>query len=380
MPSASAAIKETGLKDTMLLLTDLTDDALEVVLQLCSLSTLRTARVACQRCARLGRSAVRGRPWQELGENLDELRISMWSEGDFRCAELSGHLALHDVFDVSMGDGMIASASHDGSCKLWDAASGTCHRTLYPKWPPSGMSLRCTALATGRLACGDNAGAVHVWDIEKPVDAPGTAKLLGHRNSVLCLAWAGQTLLSSGIDRTVRVWDVDKRECVASAKEHERPVRSLDADGGVVASGGEEGTVKLWSLANDRALAKTASFQAHDGAVMAVALRGPLLVSGSADGTLRLWDSRKGSGADSAAGLLYTPQREVYALALCGHALVSGGSDRKVSIHDMRSLTEGPHRTLTGHMSKVHAIAAEGGRIVSGDGAGRLRRWELSGT
>lgn len=304
----------------------------------------------------------------------------MWSEGGFRCTELSGHLALYDIFSVSLRDGMIASASHDGSCKLWDAASGKCHRTLYPKWPPAGLSLRCTSLATGRLACGDNMGAVHVWDLKKPLDTPGTAQLHGHRSSVLCLAWAGEALLSGGIDRTVRVWDLDKRECVASAKEHERPVRSLAIDGGVVASGGEEGAVKLWSLANDRSLARTSSFDGHDGAVMALALRGPLLVSGSADGTMRLWDSRKGSGADSAAGMFYTPQREVYALALCGHALVSGGSDRKVSIHDMRSLIEGPHKTLSGHMSKVHAIAAEGGCIVSGDGAGRLRRWQLSGT
>ena len=33
--------------------------------------------------------------------------------------------------------------------------------------------------------------------------------------------------------------------------------------------------------------------------------------------------------------------------------------------------------TLRGHVSKVNALAMDGGRLVSGDGAGRVRRWQL---
>ena len=36
--------------------------------------------------------------------------------------------------------------------------------------------------------------------------------------------------------------------------------------------------------------------------------------------------------------------------------------------------------TLRGHMAKINALAAEGGCLVSGDGAGRLRRWQLEAT
>lgn len=364
-----------------MLLIDLTDDALEVVLQFCSLSTLRTARAACQRCARLGRASVRSRQWQERGDNLDELRISMWSEGDIRCAELSGHIPLYDIFCVSLRDGVIASASRDGMCKLWDAASGSFLRTLCPKLPPAGLALHGTALATGRLACGDNLGTIHVWDLEKALEDGGhsrtpSATLLGHRNVVSGLAWAGETLLSGGIDRTLRVWDVDTRECIeTSVGAHLRPVRSLAVDGGVVASGGDEGTVKLWSLASGRApqLVRTRTLKGHEDSVMAVALRGPLVLSGSIDHTVRLWDARTGGGV----GVLQCPN-EVYALTVCGHALVSGGAKGKVSVHDMRTMR--CVKMLSGHMGRVSAIAAEGGRAVSGDGAGKLRRWELTGT
>ena len=57
---------------------------------------------------------------------------------------------------------------------------------------------------------------------------------------------------------------------------------------------------------------------------------------------------------------------------------VRGGQPRAhhhVHVHDLRTMR--PERVLRGHLSKVHSLTAEGGRIVSGDGAGKLRRWQL---
>jgi WD40 repeat protein len=61
-----------------------------------------------------------------------------------------------------------------------------------------------------------------------------------------------------------------------------------------VASGGVDGTVKLWAVTSGRLLA---TLQGHSGAVYSVALSGDgrLVASGGIDGRVRLWEVRSGA-------------------------------------------------------------------------------------
>jgi WD40 repeat protein len=69
---------------------------------------------------------------------------------------------------------------------------------------------------------------------------------------------------------------------------------ALSGDGRLAASGGFDGTVRLWETAGGRCLAV---LEGHTGAVWSVALSrdGRLAASGGFDGTIRLWET--GSGA-----------------------------------------------------------------------------------
>jgi WD40 repeat protein len=60
-----------------------------------------------------------------------------------------------------------------------------------------------------------------------------------------------------------------------------------------VASGGLDGTVRLWEAASGRALT---TLTGHAGGVYGVALSGDgrLVASGGLDGTVRLWDTSSG--------------------------------------------------------------------------------------
>jgi WD40 repeat protein len=68
---------------------------------------------------------------------------------------------------------------------------------------------------------------------------------------------------------------------------------ALSADGGLLASGGLDGTVRLWQITDGQMLA---TLDGHAGPVNGVALNadGRLLASGGRDGTVRMWDASTG--------------------------------------------------------------------------------------
>src|SRR4029077_2726224 len=113
------------------------------------------------------------------------------------------------------------------------------------------------------------------------------------------VAECGRGLLASGgQDGTVRLWEQLGGRLVATLRGHTGTVFSvsLSADGRLLASGGMDGTVRLWEAPTGRLLA---TLEGHTNAVRGVALSadGQLLASGSFDGTVRLWDPRSASSA-----------------------------------------------------------------------------------
>jgi WD40 repeat protein len=129
--------------------------------------------------------------------------------------QLVGHSGAVLCVDLDAAEELLASASVDGTVRVWRLASvteplqATCAAVLQHT-----AAVRCVAFDAGgaRVATGCLAGVVRVWPAPRGPGACEPATLLrGHAGGVRCVAFhpSQPHLLASGsVEGDVRVWDV----------------------------------------------------------------------------------------------------------------------------------------------------------------------------
>jgi WD40 repeat protein len=206
--------------------------------------------------------------------------------------------------------------------------------------------------------------------------APEGVFLRGGTEGVSCLAYSrdGLTLATGHDDGTVRLWDADTGMQRAVLTGHAARVRALAfaPHGRQLASGGAAGEVKLWHLPANRL---QTTLDGHDGPVtcLAYSLDGTTLVSCGADRTVRLWYAEGGTfrrtlqgHADGVSCLAYCPD---------GRTVASASLDHTVKLWDVGFGSF--WATLSGHSGGVTALAysPDGELLVTGGHDGALRLW-----
>ncbi|MCC6750475.1 MAG: DUF882 domain-containing protein [Deltaproteobacteria bacterium] len=198
-------------------------------------------------------------------------------------------------------------------------------------------------------AVGDREGTLRLYDLATD---RLVAERRAHRGEVRDLRFVDPTrVVSGGADGTVWLWVPGDPASGRVVRRGGRPVRALAVASGLVAVAVEDAEVELHSL-GDGAVRR---LQGHAGWVRALAVspaRG-LLASGGHDGKLRLWSLREGRLVRTLAG------HDLWVSALAfspdGRRLASGSFDRRVRLWDVERGTL--LKELRGHAVRLTDLA-----------------------
>jgi len=213
--------------------------------------------------------------------------------------------------------------------------------------------------------------------------AGGPIPFRGHKFAVKAVAFHpdSQIVASGSEDGTIRLWnlrqpDMNPMELLG----HTAGVRAVafSPDGKWLASGSEDRTLRLWELRENNY--SSVSLNAHTDWVMAVAFSpdGNHLTSGGADNSVQLWDLRQTPPTSKPLPNQVNRVRCV-AFSPDGQTLAAACDDGNIRLWDLRQTDREPN-VLPGHKGNVNAVAfsPDGQTLASGGNDRTVRLWNRS--
>ena len=225
-------------------------------------------------------------------------RVTGWpiEAGAFGKAQVLAGRAGRTARIAVAADGQTAvTTSWDDPAKLWDLTAGTFVRAL-----PGSDRMRGVAFSPvgSMLACGSQADYFAVWKLDWQSRPEGSQKKYrvpraSAQSDVRSVAFSpdGRRLATGHMDSSISVWDMEKGRQIHNWYVPDSSVMEVEFSPGgtVLASAQEDGSVRLWEARTRRQLFRLG---AHEGAALSVAFNpadGVTLATGGEDGAIRIW-------------------------------------------------------------------------------------------
>ncbi|KAL8885291.1 MAG: hypothetical protein Q9215_006840 [Flavoplaca cf. flavocitrina] len=338
------------------------------------------------------------RPWKEVYKDRFKIGIN-WKHGRYSTKIFRGHS--NGVMCLQFDDHILATGSYDATIKIWDLE--TCEEIRTLKGHESGI--RCLQFDDTKLISGSIDRTIKVWNWHTG-DCLST--YTGHTGGVIGLHFDSALLASGSIDKTVKIWNFEDKSTflLRGHTDWVNAVR-LDSASRTVVSASDDCTVKMWDLDTKQCIrtfeghvgqvqqvllmpaefdfgtdeedgsSSTASFQSQPAPIATVAdppshdsfgsgfasnerqLPPRYMLTSALDSTIRLWETASGRCLHTYFGHL----EGVWALAADTLRIVSGAEDRMVKVWDPK---KGYERTFTGHAGPVTCIGLSDNKICTG--------------
>ena len=147
------------------------------------------------------------------------------------------------IHPLSVRNGLVLTASHDKTIRVWNAKEATCLRVFKEHTQP----LECVDwISDNEIVSADWDGVLLRWNLDGDV----LQRYEGHTDWVRGFSpLPNGLLLSWSDDADLRVWDMVSGECIATLEGHEAPVRGgLFLDDTRWLSWSEDSTLRIWSV------------------------------------------------------------------------------------------------------------------------------------
>lgn len=109
----------------------------------------------------------------------------------------------------------------------------------------------------------------------------------GHTDSVMCLQFEDNILMTGSYDSTVKIWDMESGEELRTLRGHTAGVRCLQFDDTKLITGSLDRSIRVWNWRTGECLSK---YNGHSEAVIALHFDATLLASASVDRTVKIWN------------------------------------------------------------------------------------------
>lgn len=270
---------------------------------------------------------------------------------------------------ASSKDNLLASGSDDKTIRLWrrsDAAK-TGARCIDQITLRSCINAISISPDGSMMAAALDSGWIELYDL-------GSGKMVGALEGqttsevwTVCFSPDGKNIISGALDRAVRIWDVQARECRWALRGHDEWVNgvSVSPNGNHIVSGSGDKTVRVWDT---KTMKCTKTFRGHQDFVRSVCVLDDsnLAVSASDDCQLRVWNIKDGKcqnilGGSNAKG----HSKGIYSVSAGkGKHVASASRDASVMIWDVGQAQ--PLKKFTDHRGDVNScVIFNNGRSVA---------------
>ncbi len=286
---------------------------------------------------------------------------------------LEGHAGWVRSVNFSRDGLRIVSSSDDKTLKIWDAETGHELRTL----TGHAASIHSAAFSPdgSRIASASNDQLVKLWNA---TTGDEQLTLTGHKASVLSVAFSpdGLQIVSSSDDQTAKIWDAQTGKIIREFVAHTAPIQSANfsPDGQRIVSGSRDGLVIAW---NARTADVEQVFEGHTAWVRSVVFTpdGNRIVSASDDKTIKVWDLHTGKEKFTLLG--HTDGVACAQISADNKRIVSASDDKSLKIWDAQTGQAG--LILRGHQDAVQSVAfsPNSRHVASGSKDKTVKVWDI---
>ncbi|CAI4218032.1 unnamed protein product [Parascedosporium putredinis] len=321
------------------------------------------------------------RPFKDVYR--DRFKIGWnWKYGRCAIKTFTGHT--NGILCLQFDDNILATGSYDSTIKIWNIATGEELRTLRGHTG----AVRALQFDDNKLISGSFDNTIKIWNWQT---GECVNTLQCHSAGVISVHFEGKWLASGSIDRTVKVFNFETRQ-TWSFRGHEDWVNEvrMDLPSRTVFSVSDDCTIKMWDMDSKQCIR---TYTGHLGQVQQLVLlpddfepdeesgeadNAPsapprYMLSAGHDNNIRLWEIATGRCIRTMFGHL----EGIWGLAGDTLRFVSGANDSSIKIWDARSGK--CERTFTGHAGPVTCVGLSDSRMASASEDGEIRIYIFEG-